>query len=75
MFIEQATGKDFFSLQWSETSIRHAPLPETLRSAGAPLIQFIALSINIPPLMGRRHNVLLRFQVEFTWHKVQSSKF
>ena len=59
MFIERATTRDFFSLQRSET---HA-IAGTLRSAGAPLIEFIALSINISPL-GRSNNDLL--QVEST---------
>jgi hypothetical protein len=50
MFIELVTAKDFFSLQRSETSADLALLPETLRSAGAPLIVRSVIYKHLAPM-------------------------
>jgi hypothetical protein len=48
MFIESPASKRFFPAP-AERNMNpgHVPLPETLRSAGARLIGFVVLSINI----------------------------
>jgi hypothetical protein len=50
----------------------NAPSRETSRSAGAPHIEFTALSITFRPKRGEDNNDLLHFQVEFANAKWKS---
>jgi hypothetical protein len=62
MFIERATAERFSSLQRSET---YLPVQETLRSAGARIIEFGAFSIDISPHWGEEtENILFHCEVE-----------
>jgi hypothetical protein len=65
MFIEAASPKRLSSLQRSETSGgRYVtfPLPETLRSAGARIIEFVALFYKHLAPTGAKTNPLIGFQ-------------
>jgi len=74
MFIERATSKRLSSLQRSETYAGpNVPLPETLRSARARAIEFVALSINISLLLERKQIPLLHLEVEFTYFNSTTS--